>query len=106
MKGSFNFKFDHRSFNVKHEHNQRLYKTAASDSTLKVPTDADMGGRGDPCLQAELGPPPVSPLGVVPETGRHTTGFYSSFNDLIITCMEELIPRVGHSFTSCLDSVF
>lgn len=35
---------------------------------LEVPTDADMGGTWGPSgLQAKLGPPPVSPLGVVPK---------------------------------------
>lgn len=42
-------------------------------------TWGDVGIHGPGCLQPKLGPPPVSPLGVVPETGRKTTGFHMSF---------------------------
>lgn len=65
-----------------------------------------MGVHGPVCLQAKLGPPPVSPLGVVPEARRKTIGFHLSFMNLIRIWMEEnmsLIPWLAIVFTSWLD---
>lgn len=70
---------------------------------LKIPTDADMGGtvgiHGPACLQAKLGPPPVSPLGVVPEAGRKTRGLViHELNHNLDGKKHDADPMVSHSF--------
>lgn len=72
--------FDHRSFIVKHEHNESVCTKqllqitrlpsrdqASSWRSRQMLKTREAGLWWPSCLQAELCPPPVSPLGIVPE---------------------------------------
>lgn len=79
-RNSHRFMFDHRSFIVKHEHNKSVCTKQLLQITWLPPCGlaqqlgswqmsrwGEAGFHWPSCLQAELCPPPVSPLGVVPE---------------------------------------